>query len=345
MKSKVGIIGATGFTGVELIRLLLNHSKVEIVGISSTNSLNVKISDLYPAFYGIFDMVLEDNQSVVDKSDIIFLALPHGQGESIAKQCVQQNKLCIDLSADFRLEDEQDYKNWYGKEFEDKDVHEKAVYALPELFYDEIKNSKLLANPGCYPTSIALGLYPLIKENAIDAKNIIIDSKSGATGAGKSPSTTTHFTTLNESFKPYGIFTHRHTPEINQTLSKASQDNVSVIFTPHLLPINRGIISTMYTKVNDGFDETKIRNIFDDFYNDKYFVRIKKQGDTSNLKDVKYTNFCDISIHFDEKSKTLIIVSCIDNMVKGASGQAIQNMNICKGFDEKEGLDFVSTSF
>lgn len=345
MKTNVGIIGATGYTGFELIRLLNFHNKVTIKEISSISNLGENISDIYPALYKIFDKELVTEDTVIENCDVIFSCLPHGLSEESAKKCLAQNKIFIDLSADFRLKSEEEYKKWYDKNFIYKELHEKAVYGMPELFLDEIKSAKLIANPGCYPTSIALSLYPLIKNNLIDTKNIIIDSKSGVTGSGKSPSATTHFASLNESFKPYGIFTHRHTPEINQVLSTASSENITVTFTPHLLPINRGIISTIYTKVSSDIKLEKIRETFLNFYKDKPFVRIKKDGDIANLKDVKYTNYIDISIHLNTETSTLIIVGCIDNMVKGASGQAIQNMNIVLGFNENEGLDIIPTAF
>lgn len=345
MSIKVGVVGATGYVGAELIRLLLSHSEAEITAISSVSYENKAISEVFPAFLNIFDLICENQTEVIDKSDVVFACLPHGLSEDLAAECNQKNKVFIDLGADFRLKNEDDYKEWYDGSFKDKELHSKAVYGLPELFRDEIKGKTLIASPGCYPTSIALGLYPALKRDLIDTNGIIIDSKSGVTGAGAGLSKTTHYPECNEAFSPYKVAAHRHIPEIEQTLSSAASKNIKVTFVPHLLPINRGIISTMYSKLKLGVTEEKVREAYETFYQNEPFVRVLAKGKEANLKNVKYTNLCDISLHIDRRTSTLIVVSAIDNMIKGAAGQAVQNMNIAFNLPENTGLKLVPPSF
>lgn len=342
---KVGIIGASGYAGTELYRLLLNHPHVEIVAISSQSYEGKMISNLYPSFYGVFDMAFTNDQEVIEKADMIFASLPHGLSEKYAKQCDEQGKKFIDLGADFRLDQEKDYQQWYQHDYQYPQLHEKQVYGLSEVNREQIKQASIIGNPGCYPTSITLGLYPLLKNHMQKDEKIIIDSKSGTTGAGKSLTEDTHFPKCNESFHPYKIASHRHTPEIEQELSKMAHQAVHVIFTPHLLPVNRGIISTIYVPLKDNVDFDDVYDIYQKTYQDEYFVRVLPKGQVADLKFVQYSNFCDISLHYDERYHQLIVVSTIDNMVKGAAGQAIQNMNLMYDFDEKEGLMMVPASF
>ena len=345
MKKKVGIIGATGYAGAELVRIILSHPLVELAALSSVSFDGKQLSEVYPSFKNICDMVCESADEAVRKSDIIFACLPHGLSQPLAKQCCELNKIFIDLGADFRLHSEEDYAEWYSGKFDDKALHEGAVYSLPELFRDEIKKAKVIANPGCYPTSIALGLAPALKNRIVSADGIIIDSKSGVTGAGRSLTENTHYPVCNEAFSPYKIGSHRHTPEIEQTLSCLCGKRVKVTFVPHLLPVNRGIVSTIYAKLSCDYSLGDIHKIYEDFYKNEQFVRVLSLGKTANLRDVKYSNYCDISIHIDTRTGTLIIVSTIDNMVKGAAGQAVQNMNIALGIDENTGLLFVPPAF
>lgn len=342
---KVGIIGASGYAGAELYRLLLNHPHVEIVAISSQSYEGKMISHLYPSFYGVFDMTFTNDQEVIEKADMIFASLPHGLSEKYAKQCDEQGKKFIDLGADFRLDQEKAYQQWYQHDYQYPQLHEKQVYGLSEVNREQIKQASIIGNPGCYPTSITLGLYPLLKNHMHKDEKIIIDSKSGTTGAGKSLTEDTHFPKCNESFHPYKIASHRHTPEIEQELSKMAHQAVHVMFTPHLLPVNRGIISTIYVPLKDNVDFDDVYDIYQKTYQDEYFVRVLPKGQVADLKFVQYSNFCDISLHYDERYHQLIVVSTIDNMVKGAAGQAIQNMNLMYGFDEKEGLMMVPASF
>ena len=342
---KVGIIGATGYAGVELMRLLLSHPEVEIAAISSVSFEGKALSTVYPSFLSLCDMECGTGEQVVKLSDVVFACLPHGLSQELAAQCVTQSKVFIDLGADFRLESEEQYTLWYGGEYADKELHAKAKYGLPELFRDKLKGCTIIANPGCYPTSIALALYPALKSGMVSCEGIIIDSKSGVTGAGRGLTLATHFPECNEAFSPYKVAKHRHIPEIEQSLSEAAGTSIKVTFVPHLLPINRGILSTCYAKLHSGVDEKQIRALYEDFYKDEYFVRILPAGTEANLKSVKCSNFCDISLHIDEHTGTLIAVSAIDNMVKGAAGQAIQNMNIAFGIDEKTGLKMVPLAF
>lgn len=342
---KVGIIGASGYAGAELYRLLLNHPHVEIVAISSQSYEGKMISDLYPSFYGVFDMILTNDQEVIEKADIVFASLPHGLSEKYAKQCDEQGKKFIDLGADFRLDQEKDYQQWYQHDYQYPQLHQKQVYGLSEVNRKKIKQASIIGNPGCYPTSITLGLYPLLKNHMHKDEKIIIDSKSGTTGAGKTLTEDTHFPKCNESFHPYKIASHRHTPEIEQELSKMANQAIHVMFTPHLLPVNRGIVSTMYVSLKDDVDFDDVYHIYQKTYQDEYFVRVLPKGKVADLKFVQYSNFCDISLHYDQRYHQLIVVSTIDNMVKGAAGQAIQNMNLMYGFDEKEGLMMVPASF
>lgn len=344
-KIQAGVIGASGYAGAELVRLLWNHPMVEVSGISSKSYTGQKISDLYPGFYQICDMVFQDEDSVIAASDVVFASLPHGLSEKLARKCFDADKIFIDLGADFRLDKEEDYAMWYGLDYHDPALHKESVYGLPELFREDIKGKKIIGNPGCYPTSVALGLAPIMKAKLADCKHIIIDSKSGTTGSGKSLSETTHFPRCNESFAPYKIASHRHTPEIEQTLSRLCDEDVLINFTPHLLPINRGIISTMYVDLKETMKVEELHVLYEQFYANEQFVRVLPLGKTADLKYIKYSNYCDVSIHLDERSNRAIIVSAIDNMVKGAAGQAIQNMNILFDLDEGMGLKMVAPSF
>lgn len=342
---KVGIIGATGYVGAELLRILLSHPEVEITAISSNSFEGQEISSIYKTFFNKTNLICENKDDVIAKSDIIFAALPHGLSEVIANDCFNNNKICIDLGADFRLESEEEYKEWYGKDFLHKELHNHSVYGLPELNRNKIKEAKIIANPGCYPTSIELGLMPLLKANKIELNNIICDSKSGMTGAGRGLSLKTHFAESNDTFAPYGVGSHRHTPEIEQVLSEMSSEKVNVTFTPHLLPINRGIISTIYCTPKEDISLNEVYELYIEAYKNENFVEILPLGETASTKNVRYTNNCQISLHYNHRKDGIIVISTIDNMVKGAAGQAIQNMNLILGLDETTGLNFISPAF
>ncbi|MDU5262619.1 MAG: N-acetyl-gamma-glutamyl-phosphate reductase, partial [Clostridium celatum] len=334
-----------GYVGVELLRLLLNHDNVTVTAISSSTFRDKEISSVYKSFFNKTTLVCKDKSDVINKCDIIFTALPHGLSEEIAAEAISKNKKVIDLGADFRLESENSYEEWYGKKFTCKAIHKNSIYGLPEFNGSKIKEFNIVANPGCYPTSISLGLMPLLKNNLINTKNIICDSKSGITGAGRGLSLKSHFAEANENFSAYGIGSHRHTPEIEQILSYIANENVEVTFTPHLLPINRGILSTIYCEPKDQLTLEEIHEIYKKQYKNEEFVHVLPLGQAAEMKHVKYTNNCHISIHQNYRKNKIIIISVIDNMVKGAAGQAIQNMNLLLGLPENTGLKLIAPSF
>ncbi|MBU6140892.1 MAG: N-acetyl-gamma-glutamyl-phosphate reductase [Proteobacteria bacterium] len=340
-KLQIAIIGASGYTGAELIRILLNHKKVEIAALVANSNAGQKIEQLYPHLihYNLPDLKkLEEID--FSKIDVAFGCLPHTTSQETFKKLIPQNpRLKIfDLSADFRLEDPANYQKWYEHEHIAKDLQPQAVYGLSEIHRNKIKKASLIACPGCYPTSALLPLIPLLENNLIEKHDIIIDSKSGTSGAGRSVKQGNLFCEVNESVKAYGIGKHRHIGEIEQELSKAAKNKVEIEFTPHLLPINRGIISTIYVKINPKFALADIQNCLETKYSDEAFVRVI--NGEPNIKDVVGTNFCVMTAKQGRTSGRAILVSVIDNLCKGASGQAVQNLNIVFGFDEKEGLEF-----
>lgn len=342
---RAAIIGATGYAGAELVRLLGGHPEVEITGLSSVSFAGQSIADVYPNFKKAPLPVLTDEDTAIQDADVVFASLPHGLSESLAEKCAKQNTLLIDLGADFRLEDEADYEEWYKKPFDKPELHSGAVYALPELFRDRIKNAGIIANPGCYPTAAALGLAPALKNGLVQIEGIIIDAKSGVTGAGRSLTQNTHYPETNESISAYKIGAHRHTPEIEQTLSHMAGTDIKLTFVPHLLPVNRGIEETIYVKLKDGVTMDEVRSAYEEFYKDEQFVRLEKAGNVAQIRCVTRSNYCDISLHCDKRTGTLIVCSCIDNMVKGAAGQAIQNMNIYFNLPESMGIDALPAGF
>ncbi len=344
MKIKVGIIGATGYAGVELVRLLANRADVSLQALSSVSYEGKKISEIYPNLKDVCDMQLS-NEDIVDACDVIFTSLPHGLSEKFAKKCVAKDVKMIDLGADFRLDSAEEYTKWYGKTYEEADLHGKSLYCIPELHRDMYKGQPIIGNPGCYPTSIALGLAPAMREGLAADNSIVIDSKSGVTGAGRGLADNTHYPNCNEAFSPYKVAAHRHTPEIEQTLGKLCGKKVNVTFVPHLLPVNRGIVSTIYFNAAKKIDVESLHALYTEFYKDEKFVRVLGLGEVANLRNVKYSNYCDVSLHYDSHTDRAIVVSTIDNMVKGAAGQAIQNMNIMFKLAEDTGLDFIPPAF
>ena len=336
---KAGIIGATGYAGQELTKLLNKHPKVIIEFLSSNSYSGKPFSEIYPHFIGIIDKVListDDALKKIPDIDVLFTALPHGTAFDFVKKAFDSGIKVIDLGADFRLNDIETFENWYKTKHTAKDLLEKAVYGLPELWKDNIKGSQIIANPGCYTTASILALAPALKLKLIDAETIIVDAKSGVTGAGRKADIPLLFSECGESVKAYGIASHRHTPEIEQELSKMYGSKVQITFTPHLIPMQKGILSTCYAQIAGSYSKEEIHQLYKDFYKDAPFVRIRE--DYLETRFVKDTNYCDISIWTDKRTNRLIVTSALDNLVKGASGQAVQNMNIVFGFDEKEGL-------
>ena len=337
---KVSIIGSSGYVGIELFGILKNHPHVKIVNLVSKTFQGKKIGELYPKYRNLTDIefVWKEYEEVAKESDVIFTATPHKVAMEFAKELYKERVILIDLSADFRFEDYKIFEKWYKVEHKSKELLDKTVYGLPELYKKEIGKTNIIGNPGCYPTASILALAPLINNNIIDIDNIIIDAKSGTTGAGKKLSETLHFPERNENLSPYSPVGHRHTPEIEKELCKIGHlDNINITFTPHLIPMDRGILTTIYAKLTYNNTEEKLYEIYKEFYKEAYFIRLTEDR-LPDTKSVMGTNFCDIAIRIDKKTKRIIIFSAIDNLIKGASGQAVQNMNIRLGLDEKMGL-------
>jgi len=337
---KVGIVGATGYAGEELIDILLGHPYVKITHLSAKIDRALAISEMFPRFKGRIDLICSQPQikKVVSESEFIFLALPHTISMELVPELLGAGKRVVDLSADYRLKDTKIYEEFYKLKHKDKAHLGQAVYGLPELYRLKIKNAKLVANPGCYPTCAILALAPLVAFGCADINTVIIDAKSGATGAGRKAVEQLLFSEINEDFKAYKVNTHQHMPEIEQELSKLAGKKLKVTFVPHLLPINRGILETIYIKKNKGsrVSGKNIAALYKKFYKKEPFVRMKEEGLFPNIKDVAKNNFCDIGIR--ETENDIIIIAAIDNLIKGASGQAVQNMNIMCGFDESTSL-------
>ncbi|MFH1847587.1 MAG: N-acetyl-gamma-glutamyl-phosphate reductase [Candidatus Omnitrophota bacterium] len=336
---KVAVVGATGYTGEELVKILLAHPKVKVASLTAKIDKPQRISEIFPGMAKRTDLICElpDEQKVATMSEMVFLALPHKVSMHVAPKFTAQGKKVIDLSADYRLPADS-YEKWYGKGHSDKPGIEQAIYGLPELFREKIKKAALIANPGCYPTSIVLGLLPLAKQGSIDTDLIIADSKTGVTGAGRKADLSLNYSEINESIKAYKVNEHQHSPEIDLILSGAMKKEARIMFVPHLVPMNRGILSTIYVKLNEAISSEAAVDMYKAFYKDEPFVEILDKGCLPQIKDVRGTNFCHIGIKADESRKMCIIVSAIDNLIKGAAGQAVQNMNIMCGFAEEEGL-------
>ncbi len=336
---KAGIYGASGYTGQELLRFLSRHPDVEIKAATSRRFKDLCISDVFPCFEGLTNIKYIDAsaEEIASSCDVIFSALPHGVAMDFVPKLLKSGKKVIDLSADFRLRSLTVYEKWYRKH-SSPDYLSRAVYGLPELYRDQLRSAQLVANPGCYPTSIILGLAPALSRGLVDLASIIADSKSGVSGAGREPKTGSLFCEVNEGFKPYNILKHRHTPEIEQELSAVSGSDVRITFTPHLLPVNRGILSTIYAVLKPQITTKDLLDVYSEFYAKEKFVQVLKEGAYPNISSVKGTNNCQIGMAVDTNLSRAVIVSSIDNLVKGAAGQAIQNMNIMCGLEEGSGL-------
>jgi len=337
---KAGILGASGYAGEKLIEILLKHPKVKITYLAAKMKKSENITRLYPHFAGKIDLECEnvpDPEKIVNVCDTVFLALPHTVSMDFVPLLLKKNKKVIDLSADYRLKDAAVYEKWYARVHRDKKNNRISVYGLPELYRSKIKKAKFIANPGCYPTAAILSIAPLLKKKLIDHDSVIIDAKSGFSGVGREKAEKSKGEILN-NFKAYKVNIHQHSPEINQELSLIYGENIEVVFVPHLLPVEVGIMETVYLKIKGKAKLTsaKLIELYKTFYKNEPFVRIKEEGRFPALSDVVGNNFCDIGISTD--GCNIIVISAIDNLIKGASGQAVQNMNIMYGFDEKAGL-------
>jgi N-acetyl-gamma-glutamyl-phosphate reductase len=342
MKTKVGIIGATGYTGLELLRFLVRHPEIEITVLTSQKYAGVPIDQVFPSLMKHLDLKCEELlvDQISKKTDFIFTAVPHKTAMEIVPIFYREGKRVVDLSADFRFKDAGVYEKWYQKHTS-ADLLSESVYGLPELHREKIRNAKIVGNPGCYPTGALIGLIPLVKKGLISLEGIMVDSKSGVSGAGRDVVLESLFCEVNEGVKAYKIFAHRHTPEIDQELSQLARKEVKVTFVPHLIPMDRGILSTLYVHLTKKMKTDELLDAFDDFYRGEPFVRIYPKGKLPNTKDVRGSNFCDIGVAVSEPDDRAVIVTAIDNLVKGASGEAVQNMNIMLGFPETMGLEAV----
>lgn len=341
---KIAIVGASGYTGLELIRLLDRHPQAEVSCVTSEQSAGKRISDTFPTLRCRCDLVLEplDPEAIAAKADLIFTALPHQAAMKVVPAFLAAGKKVIDLSADYRLHDPAVYAAWYEPHLNPELLPE-AVFGLPEVRRDVIRQARLVANPGCYPTSVILGLKPLLENGLIDPATIIADSKSGTSGAGRSAKVDSLYCEVNDSFKAYGVGgVHRHTPEIEQELSELAGRPVTITFTPHLVPMDRGILSTIYATPARAVSTEELVALYADTYKDEPFVRPLPKGQFPATAFVRGSNFCDIGITLDSRANRIVVVSAIDNLVKGASGQAIQNMNLICGFPETSGLEGVA---
>lgn len=339
---KTGIYGASGYTGQELLRLLLRHPGVKVAAVTSRAYKGKKVSDVFPTFKNLTDLRFMDAapREVASRCDVVFIALPHGDAMAAAVVFHKAGVKVIDLSADFRLRDAKVYEKWYAPHTV-PEMLSHAVYGLPECYRSKIRKATIVANPGCYPTSVILGLAPLVKGGLGDPSSIIVDAKSGVSGAGRTPELGILFCEVSEGFKAYKIGAHRHTPEMEQELSVLAGREVSIVFIPHLIPANRGILSTMYVSLKSKKTTAELIGIYRDFYRKEPFVRVYDKGSFPSIASVRGSNFCDIGLAVDARSNRAIVISAIDNLVKGAAGQAVQNMNIMCGLDEGMGLDAV----
>lgn len=338
---KIAICGGSGYTGAELLRILARHPLAEVCAVTSERSAGKKVADLFPHLHKYRSLTYQplDKDLLLDKADLFFMALPHAASQDAVDYFFRHGKKVIDLSADFRLADAAVYEEWYKTRHEHAATLAQAVYGLPELRREAIRAARLIANPGCYPTSAILGLYPALSHGVIDSENLVIDSKSGTSGAGRKADISFAYCEVNEGFKAYGIGIHRHTPEIEQELSAIAARLVRVTFTPHLVPMDRGIITTAYGRLRRGVSTGEVLDMYRRTYEGEPFVVVLEEGLLPNAKQVRGTNYCQIGLRVVPRTGMLVVVSAIDNLVKGASGQAVQNMNIMLGLDETEALE------
>ncbi len=341
---RVAICGGSGYAGAELLRILAAHPQVKITVATSEKSAGKRVTDLFPHLHRYENLIYEplDREKIISKADLFFMALPHAASQVAVDFFVSQGKKVIDLSADYRLREPRTYEEWYKVPHMFPGTLKKAVYGLPELHRKKIAKASLVANPGCYPTGAIIGLTPAIKNGLIKLNSIVIDSKSGASGAGRQSEVSFSYCEVNEGFKAYSVASHRHTPEIEQELSAVAGKGVRVNFTPHLVPMDRGILTTVYAQLAKSLEGKGIHEIYQAAYGKEPFTRVLEIGKFPNVKNVRGINLCELGVTVNKRTGTLIVVAAIDNLVKGASGQAVHNMNIMMGFDEKEALNAIA---
>ena len=340
---KVGIIGATGYAGGELARLLMGHKDAEIIWYGSRSYIDKKYADVYQNMFQIVDdKCLDDNmEELAKKADVIFTATPQGFCASVISEAILADTKIVDLSADFRIKDVATYEKWYGIQHKSPQFIEEAVYGLCEINREDIRGARLVANPGCYTTCSILTAYPLAKEGLIDMKTLIIDAKSGTSGAGRGAKVGNLYCEVNENIKAYGVASHRHTPEIEEQLGYAAKEEVRISFTPHLVPMNRGILATEYATLTKQVTYEEVKAVYDKYYKEEKFIRVLEEGACPETKWVEGSNYVDINFKIDPRTNRIIMMGAIDNLVKGAAGQAVQNMNLMFGLPESEGLELV----
>lgn len=340
---KVGIVGGTGYTGVELLRLLAAHPEVQLTAITSRKEDGLPVADMFPSLRGRVDIAFSaPDKADLSQCDVVFFATPHGVAMAQAPELLKAGVKVIDLAADFRIKDQATFEKWYKIPHTAPELLEEAVYGLPELNREDIKKARLIANPGCYPTTMQLGLYPLLKAGVIDAGNLIVDAKSGVSGAGRKAEIGTLFSEASDNFKAYGVAGHRHTPETSAQLQRYTGQKVGLIFTPHLVPMIRGMLSTMYAKLTKDIDNAALQALFEAEYKDSQFVDVMPFGSLPETRSTRGSNMLRIALHRPEPGDTVIVLAVQDNLVKGASGQAVQCMNLMFGFPEGMGLEQIA---
>ncbi len=340
----IGIIGVTGYTGSELLRILLNHDGVNVCYVTSHSFAGKPLAEVHPHFTGISNLTCEtfDVDEAAKKTSLVFCALPHGESMEVVSALYSAGLRVIDLSADFRLNSSEAYQKWYKREHRAVEELKHAVYGLPELYRDQTREARLVANPGCYPTSVLLALAPLARqEGMINWNSLVVDAKSGTSGAGRVPSPVLHYPECTENFRAYRVAVHQHSGEMEQELGKLTGCPTAFTFVPHLVPMVRGILSTIYVETASGVQEGDIQKLYRTYYSDEYFVRLLPAGLFPETRNVYGSNFCDLGLHWDKRTGRLIVLSALDNLVKGAAGQAVQNMNIMLGYSENRGLQLV----
>lgn len=337
---KAGIIGSTGYAGSELVRLLMGHKDVEIVWYGSRSYIDKKYCEVYQNMFQIVDDVCKDDnmEMLAEQADVIFTATPQGLCASLVNEEILSRTRIIDLSADFRIKDVATYETWYGIRHAAPEFIDEAVYGLCEINREDIRKARLIANPGCYPTCSTLSIYPLIKEGLIDGNTVIIDAKSGTSGAGRGAKVDNLYCEVNENIKAYGVASHRHTPEIEEQLGYAAGQKITINFTPHLVPMNRGILVTAYASLTKEVTYEEVKAVYDRYYEKERFVRVLDQNVCPQTKWVEGSNYVDVNFKIDPRTNRIIMMGAMDNLVKGAAGQAVQNMNLMFGLDEAAGL-------